>query len=303
VITSYEPEFQTGTVITGKWNKGQYIVERLLGEGANGKVFLVRKGKMPYALKLGFDVIDHQSEVNALKALSKSSSSFSAYLHDVDDCVVDGNELPFCVMRYIKGQPLPEFLYQNGFDWMYVIGLNLLKKLSELHTRGYAFGDLKTDNMIVSQHGEVELVDFGGVTYKGRAVKQFTEAFDRGFWAAGSRNADDGYDLFAFAVVMIAAADSTNRLGTFKQILPQNRSVDYLLDMVNGNKRLAKAAPFLRKALKGEYRSSKEAVSEWRRHIWRRMPSMSDGSPRNWLKICFAASVILFASTLYFYWS
>ncbi|WP_248929084.1 protein kinase domain-containing protein [Paenibacillus hamazuiensis] len=303
MITSYEPVFQTGKLITGKWNKGQYVIERLLGEGANGKVYLVRKGKALYALKMGFDSVDHQSEVNALKALSKSSSSFQKYLHDVDDYHYAGADYPFCVIRYIKGQPLGEFLQEHGYDWIYMVGLNLLYKLSELHAQGFVFGDLKTENMLVSAYGEVNLVDFGGVTAKGRSIKQFTEVFDRGFWGAGSRVADEQYDLFSFAVLLISATDKERKLKKFSYILPQHRTIDYLLEMLQGNTRLAKAAPFIKKALRGEYVSTKEALADWRKHILRKSAPGPGGHIQTpWLKICFAASLILFASTLYFYW-
>ncbi|TBL69031.1 protein kinase domain-containing protein [Paenibacillus thalictri] len=301
MTTSFEPVFQAGTIITGKWNKGQYVVDRLLGEGANGKVYLVRKGTALYALKVGFDPVDHQSEVNALLALSRSSSAFRKYLHDVDDFRHAGTDYPFCVIRYIKGQPLKDYLRERGYDWVHIIGFNLLQKLSELHAQGYIFGDLKTDNMIISGYGEVNLVDFGGVTPIGRSIKQFTEVFDRGFWGAGTRVADEKYDLFSVAVLLLSVTDKEKKLLSFKHILPQNRNIDFLLDMLKGNARLSKAAPFIRKALRGEYRSTAEAFAEWRRYILHKENHKSQVK-LPWLKICFGASIVLFASTLYFYW-
>jgi serine/threonine-protein kinase len=302
VTTSYEPVFQKGTVITGKWNKGQYVIEKSLGKGANGKVYLVRKGKMQYALKIGFDTVEHQSEVNALKELSRSSSVFQKYLYDADDFHYAGTDYPFCVIRYIKGQPLKEYLREHGFSWIHMIGLNLLHQLSELHAQGYVFGDLKADNMLVSGYGEVHLIDFGGVTLKGRSVKQFTEAFDRGFWGAGSRVADERYDLFSFAVLLLNVADKERKLSSLKHMLPQNRNVEYLLDMLQGNERLAKVAPFIRRALKGEYVTTKDALADWRAIVFQKDPYPRAAVNMQWLKVCFAASVILFASTLYFYW-
>ena len=40
---------------------------------------------------------------------------------------------------------------------------------------------------------------------KGRAIKEFTEFYDRGYWGLGSRKADPAYDLFAVAMIMINA--------------------------------------------------------------------------------------------------
>ena len=70
-------------------------------------------------------------------------------------------------MRYIEGMTISHFIHKRGQDWIYVIGSNLLRKLTEIHKSGYVFGDLKIENMIVSNYGDVDLIDFGGVTPKG----------------------------------------------------------------------------------------------------------------------------------------
>lgn len=106
-------------------------------------------------------------------------------------------------MRYVEGKPLHHFLSKNGPDWLGLVGLGLLEKLRTLHECGFVFGDLKPENVMVSKYGEVELIDFGGTSPIGRSVKQFTEWHDRGFWNAGSRISDEGYDLFAFAVLCL----------------------------------------------------------------------------------------------------
>jgi serine/threonine-protein kinase len=304
VTTSFERELRTGTVITGKWNKAQYRIERLLGAGANGKVYLVKRGKLYYAMKIGFDAVDHQSEINALKVLSKSNTSFRHYLLDVDDYHQEGVDSPFYVMRYIKGQSMTDFIWRNGRDWVHLIGLNMLRKLVELHGQEYIFGDIKVQNMLVSGYGDVELIDFGGVTAKGRSVKQFTEIYDRGYWGAGTRSADEAYDLFAFAVLMISSMESEQRMKSIDKLLPQNRSVDMLIDMLQSNPALRHVAPLLRKALLGQYASSKQALADWRRQGYKKPALASPGKGRSpGLRLCFALSLVMFGLTLYFYWS
>lgn len=303
VTTSFDRALPAGTVIQGKWNKNTYNVERLLGEGANGKVYLVRRAKNLYALKIGFDPLDHQSEVNALKTLSDSSTSFRGFLLEADNFVWDGHDYPFCVIRYIRGKSIREHLKQRGPDWLPLIGLHLLRKLTELHAQGFVFGDLKPENILVGDYGDVELIDFGGVTPKGRSVKQFTEVFDRGFWSGGSRTADEAYDLFAFAVLLLNEADRERKLSAFKSILPQNRNVESLLDMLRETPLLEPMEPVLRKALLGQYGSSKQAWADWRARMGTKLPRLpAKAVPARWLKICFAASLLLFGATLYFYW-
>ncbi|MED4601871.1 protein kinase [Paenibacillus validus] len=301
MTTSFEPSFAAGTVIQGKWNKNQYQVERLLGEGANGKVYLVRRGKQQFALKMGFDSLDHQSEVNALQALSKSASSFQQLWLEADDFCWSGVDYPFSVMRYIKGKSLNDFIRDKGIEWIYLIGLNLLRKLTELHAGGYVFGDLKPENMLITEYGDVELIDFGGVTAKGRAVKQFTEVFDRGYWGGGSRVASEAYDLFSFAALMLGVADRERTFARAASMLPQNRTVDMLLDLLKANKSLASVEPILRKALTGRYETSKQALADWRaKSMLAARPVTKRNKHGAWIKACFAASLMLFAAAVYF---
>lgn len=302
MTTSFELAIPVGAWIQGKWNKNQYRIERLLGEGANGKVFLVSCRKRLYALKIGFDAVDHQSEVNALKALSKSSTSFRNMLVEADDLSREGIDYPFCVMRYIKGKSLTEFIKQYGTDWIPVIGLNLLRKLSELHASGFVFGDLKAENMIITGYGEVELIDFGGVTAKGRAVKQFTEVYDRGFWNAGLRTADEGYDLFSFAVLLLHVTDRERKFQSAPAILPQNRSVEWLFELLKARPQLAPAAPLLRKALTGQYVNSKQMLADWRARSLGNRKVSKKPAKGDWIKLCFAASLIIFGTTVYLVW-
>lgn len=302
MITSFEHAIPVGTWIRGKWNKNQYRVERLLGEGANGKVFLVSRGKRLYALKVGFDPVEHQSEVNALKALSKSSTSFRDMLVESDDFSREGVEFPYCVMRYIKGKSFTDFIRQYGADWIPLIGLNLLRKLTELHASGFVFGDLKAENIIITGYGGVELIDFGGMTAKGRSVKQFTEIYDRGFWNGGARTADEGYDLFSFAVLLLSATDRERRFQGAASFLPQNRSVEWLLDLLKEREQLAPAAPLLRKALTGRYDSSRQMLADWRARSPGTQAIRKKPVNGGWIKICFAVSLIVFGTTLYWFW-
>ncbi|MEC0172970.1 serine/threonine protein kinase, partial [Paenibacillus graminis] len=91
------PPYPAGTVISGKWRGNRYVVERMLGRGANGTVYLVqREGRRErYALKIGNDTLELQSEINVLTSLQSSrkrrehrahrESALSSYLLESDD--------------------------------------------------------------------------------------------------------------------------------------------------------------------------------------------------------------------------
>ncbi|MDF2939209.1 MAG: protein kinase family protein, partial [Paenibacillaceae bacterium] len=203
-------------------------------------------------------------------------------------------------------QQLQKYLSLKGADWFPLIGLRLLEKLAELHRRGYLFGDLKKENVLVSGYGTVELVDFGGVTPLGKAVKQFTEIYDRCYWNAGDRTADTAYDLFSFAILCIHVCGGP-KAAFSREILPQNRSIEELLDQATADPGCAEFLPFLRKALRGSYAGSGEALEEWRRLVrnGRGAKNSKAGSMAGkdtWIKVGFAASLLLFAATVWYYW-
>lgn len=287
------------------WHGGRYRIERELGAGANGKVYLVRRDNAVYAMKIGTDTLDLQSEANILKVLSGMDGSFRHFLTDVDDYREDGKSVPFYVMKYVEGRQLQDYLTAKGQDWFPLVGLRLLGLLRELHNKGYVFGDLKKENVLVSGYGQVELVDFGGVTPMGKSVKQFTEIYDRGYWNAGDRSADMAYDIFSFAILCIHVCGGAKSVFA-KGVLPQNRSADNLLEEAAADPQCSAYMPFLAKALKGGYASSGEAYSDWQRILRLqtgiRPPGVHGKGAKTWVTVGFAASLLLFAATVWYYW-
>ncbi|MDR0270150.1 serine/threonine protein kinase [Paenibacillus sp.] len=304
MTTSYKPAYPAGTVITGKWHKGRFVIRRVLGQGANGTVYLVQKegSRDPYALKMGYDTLDLQSEINVLMSLqSKRKSSESSkddpcmsYLLEVDDFKGRDGDIPFYVMRYIRGNSLHHFIRKRGREWIGLTGLRLLEKLNSLHRSGFVFGDLKPENVMVSDVGRVELVDYGGVSSIGRSVKQFTEWYDRGYWNAGSRTSDEGYDLFAFAVLIIQLLNEEELKAIASQHLPQTRSPGQLLALVQRSSRLKPYSEWLRRAIRGEFANSHEALKLWKGTIY--TPALAGkmpGKTPRWLINAFALSIFI----------
>ena len=303
VTTSTELTLTPGTVIKGRWKQGTYVIRRLLGQGANGVVYLVQKqpGGGQYALKLGFDTIDLQSEINVLRTLQQHASSKDAkfpYLIEVDDAQLPKLTVPFYVMRYVKGEPLSLFISKKGAEWIDLVGLHVLKQLRHLHVSGFVFGDLKPDNIMVASYGEAELIDYGGVSQIGRSVKQFTEWYDRGYWNAGSRIADEAYDWFAFSVVCIHLL-AGEELKKAAKVLPQTRSVEDLFAIMKNHSLLRPYASWLRRGLTGRFENSLEALQYWDTHISRRKVTRRHFRASRWLTRAFILSLAMLSCALY----
>lgn len=195
-----------GTKLVGKWYGKEYIIKSRLGKGAIGSVYLCESGGRLAALKISDKGTSMTVEVNVLKSLERvQDSKLGPYLLDVDDWIApSGVTYSFYVMEYLKGEPISTFIRNQGSVWIGVFLLQLLDDLEKLHQSGWVFGDLKLDNLIVvNQPTKVRWVDVGGTTQIGRAIKEYTEFYDRGYWGLGTRKAEPSYDLFALAMVFI----------------------------------------------------------------------------------------------------
>lgn len=287
-----------GTILTGKWNGKSYHLERLLGLGANGQVYLASMGgRSLYAVKMGLEAADLQGEANILASLDFTEKGRRPFLMDVDDAVLDGREVPFYVMRYIQGSPVKDHLRKNGSLWFGVIGYRLLERLAMLHEAGWVFGDIKSDNVLVNDYGRVELVDYGGMTAIGRSVRQFTELYDRGYWSAGSRTADPAYDWFAVAILWIHALDGKRLIQLSRTLIPQNRHPRELMKLVRTHPRLRPMQGWMEKALEGRFLDSRDACSQWRESL-REAQSAKPAAAHvpGWMAGLLAASIVLCTS-------
>ncbi|MBM4765298.1 protein kinase family protein [Bacillus sp. B15-48] len=242
-----------GTSIRGKWHQKEYIVVKQLGFGANGIVYLVRDGTRPAALKISDNSSSITTEVNVLKSFTKvQGSALGPSLYDVDDWEQVGQRNSFYVMEYIKGPDLLSYIQGKGNEWLGVLMLQLLNDLEVLHRNGWVFGDLKPENLIVTgPPARVRCIDVGGTTLKGRAIKEFTEFYDRGYWGLGGRKADESYDLFAVAMVIINTAYP-------KRFNKTTGGLSQIMQMVKQKSELKLFEGVIQKALEGQYLSASE---------------------------------------------
>ncbi|MCT2534290.1 protein kinase [Aquibacillus koreensis] len=195
-----------GDVINGKWHHNRYVILKQLGQGAIGSVYLCESNGKKAALKISDKGSSVTMEVNVLKTFKKvQGNRLGPSLLDVDDWIDPrGRTYSFYVMEYLKGEELSTFVRRHGQEWLGILMLQLLEDLSNLHKQGWVFGDLKTDNLIVTHAPRrLKWIDVGGTTQIGRSIKEYTEFFDRGYWQMGSRKAEPSYDLFSLAMVML----------------------------------------------------------------------------------------------------
>jgi serine/threonine protein kinase len=242
-----------GTIIKGKWYQNHYTIIKELGYGANGVVYLVRDSNRQAALKISDNPSSITSEVNVLKSFNKvQGSALGPSLLAVDDWEQLGKQYSFYVMEFVKGPDLLAFIQQKGSEWLGVLLLQLLADLEVLHQNGWVFGDLKPENLLVTgPPARIRCIDVGGTTIKGRAIKEFTEFYDRGYWGLGSRKADEQYDLFAVAMIIVNTAYP-------KRFNKTTGGLTQLMGMVKQKQELASYEYVINNALSGHYQTAGE---------------------------------------------
>ena len=268
-LTETEPtELLPGMIISGLWSGNEYRIERMLGEGANGQVFLARNGKngMHYALKLGNRDTDLKPEIALLKKISPTVTNGKSLFVEADIFTEKAASRPYYVMRYVEGVTLVQFVTEAGRDWLYVVGYHLLRRLAQIHGKGFAYGDLKPSNVLVSGEGRVDLIDFGGAARFGKPIRQCTPAYDREFWNCGIRIADSGYDLFSFAMLFmqLTGVEIPGALSEEVELLPHERNGELLKERLRANEACLPVADILSDMIDGRYVDSRKALAAWR---------------------------------------
>jgi transcriptional regulator with GAF, ATPase, and Fis domain/tetratricopeptide (TPR) repeat protein len=145
----------------------RYRIERALGAGGMGRVYLVRDGwrdDRPCALKLVRD----PALVEAFRAtVARAERLHHPGLPEVHGCELDAaTGLPFCAMDVCAGVPWPAAWPALGAEERVRAVASLLRALAHVHRHGLVHGDLSPDNVFLATDGppRASLLDVGGAT-------------------------------------------------------------------------------------------------------------------------------------------
>jgi serine/threonine protein kinase len=151
-----------GRVVLGKWR-----LERRLGQGGMGSVYLATELSVDRAVALKFlhPTLAEREEYRTrfeqeARIMARIEHPNLAHLYGVER---DGT-VPFLVMRYVSGRPLSRLMKEKkalALAEALPLVVQVAAALSALHARGYVHRDLKPGNVMVSEDGHVTLLDFG----------------------------------------------------------------------------------------------------------------------------------------------
>ncbi|WP_418791353.1 protein kinase domain-containing protein [Phosphitispora sp. TUW77] len=205
-----KPFLKPGQIIRGRWERNSYEAVRFLGGGGSGIVYLVRDRKARFrAMKISTDMAGISYEHRILVQLNNncylSESDIIPGVYELDDFQLGSVVYHFFITEYFEGKSLGRLVGRIDCRNALAIGVQIRRFLSSIHEVGLIFGDLKPGNIILDQkHDKIHIVDYGSVSIKGHCLKQYTPCYDRASWHAGSRIADEGYDLFSLGMLLLS---------------------------------------------------------------------------------------------------
>jgi len=143
---------------------GSYKIEKLLGAGGMGEVYLGRDNKLhrtialkilPWQFLTGADRLERfQREARALSSLNHPNL---VTIYEVGEF----NGLHFIAMEFVDGQTLSSLREKLSLKELLSIVAQVAEALGAAHQSGIVHRDIKPDNVMVRADGYAKVLDFG----------------------------------------------------------------------------------------------------------------------------------------------
>jgi len=142
---------------------GHYHVERAIGAGGMGEVYLARDLELGRTVAIKMALGGNADAHSRLKREAQHASQLNhpniCTIHEVG--VVDGR--PFIVMELVEGERLSDVIQPGGLpaDDVVRYGAQMASALAHAHQNGVIHRDLKSANVMLTADGRVKMLDFG----------------------------------------------------------------------------------------------------------------------------------------------
>ncbi|KJS57793.1 serine/threonine-protein kinase, partial [Streptomyces rubellomurinus] len=149
---------------------GRYELQERLGQGGFGVVWRAEDTRMhrPVAVKL----IRHDDGDQAKAALRFAREASAAgnlshphivTVYDLGHCRADGEDVTFLVMELLTGRTLTAVLRGGVPEPLLSLrwGREICGALAAAHDAGVVHRDIKPDNIMITEAGQLKVLDFG----------------------------------------------------------------------------------------------------------------------------------------------
>lgn len=155
---------QTGMIV-----KGRYCILEQIGSGGEGSLYLARDLELGSVWAVKELPVSEKREAKLMRLLAHPALPRMVDYAEREDCC-------YLVMEYIRGKSLRRYLAEGcqfSYEQLLSFGRTIADVLNYLHHQNppVCYGDLKADNLMLSEQGQLYLVDLGSaaVPYAGHA--------------------------------------------------------------------------------------------------------------------------------------
>jgi len=145
---------------------GPYRLERLLGRGGMGEVFLAERADGQIRQRVAVKLLRESAPIESLRDRFLQERQILASLqHPGIARLLDAGETaegrPYLAMDYIDGVPIDEYTRDLDLQSKLLLFLKVCDAVSYAHRNLIVHRDIKPSNILISSDGEPKLLDFG----------------------------------------------------------------------------------------------------------------------------------------------
>jgi len=148
---------------------GPYRVERMIGEGGMGTVYLAHRDDDTSAGRVALKVVRRGLHLDSriVRRFQDERQILATLNHPGIATLFDGgltsDGVPFFAMEYVEGKPIDKYCEANalGIDRRLELFVLVCNAIAHAHSKQIVHRDIKPSNILVTESGEPHLLDFG----------------------------------------------------------------------------------------------------------------------------------------------
>jgi serine/threonine-protein kinase len=147
---------------------GPYRLERMLGEGGMGQVWLASRADGLYQKRVALKLLrpgiaDPNLRLHFTRERQILARLEHAHIARLLDAGISADNQPYLALEYVEGEPINDWcrLHQLSIEQRLHLFLQVCEAVSHAHANLIVHRDLKPSNILVTALDEVRLLDFG----------------------------------------------------------------------------------------------------------------------------------------------